>query len=68
MAEAAAVCLEERGHDREVTLQVKGEFSTSSTLRRPNATDPMRGTYDPEEATEVGACGIAILVIRDQTG
>lgn len=68
MTEAAAVSLEERGHGREVELQVGGEFTTIYLLRRPDVTEQMRGTYDAEEATEFGACGIAILVIQDQTG
>jgi hypothetical protein len=28
----------------------------------------MRSTYDWEEAIEMGACGIAILLLRDHTG
>jgi hypothetical protein len=68
MAEAATICLEEQGHGREVVLQVTGEFVATYRLRRPDVTEQMRGTYDAEEATEFGACGIAILVIREQTG
>ena len=68
MAEAATVCLEERGHGREVALQVTGEFAATYLLQRPVVTEPMRASYDAEEATEFGACGIAILVIRDETG
>jgi hypothetical protein len=68
MAEAATLCLEERGHGRGVVLQVTGEFAATYQLWRPDVTEQMRGTYDAEEATEFGACGLAILVIRDQMG
>jgi hypothetical protein len=68
MADAAAVCLEEQGHGNEVILRVSGEFRTSYRFHRADVTDVMRGTYDFEEATELGACGIAILVMSDQTG
>ena len=62
MAEAATVCLEERGHGREVALQVTGEFAATYLLQRPVVTEPMRASYDAEEATEFGAWEIAILV------
>jgi hypothetical protein len=68
MADAAAVCLADQGHGSEVALRVSGEFRAAYQLHRPDVTDPMRGTYDLEEATELGACGIAILVMREQTG
>jgi hypothetical protein len=68
MADAAALCLAEQGHGVEVDLRVAGEFRASYRLRRAEVTDSMRGTYDPDEATEFGACGIAILVMRARTG
>jgi hypothetical protein len=68
MADAAALCLADQGHGSEVILRVSGEFRTTYQLHRPDVTDPMRGTYDLEEATELGACGMAILMMRDQTG
>jgi hypothetical protein len=68
MADAAAVCLADVGHSNEVPLRMTGEFLASYLLQRHGVTDQMRGTYDLEEATEIGACGIAILVMRDQTG
>ena len=68
MADAAAVCLEEQGHGREVPLRVSGTFRGTYRLHRSEVTEQMRGSYDPDEATEFGACGVAILVIRDQTG
>jgi hypothetical protein len=68
MADAASVCLEERGHGTEVRLHVTGNFRGVYRLHRLKVTGRMRGTYDPDEATEFGACGIAILVIRERTG
>jgi hypothetical protein len=68
MAEAAAVCLEEQGHGRDVVPQVAGEFQVGYVLHQPEIDERVRGSFDLEEATEFGACGIAILVMRDQTG
>jgi hypothetical protein len=68
LADAAALCLEEQGHAREIRLRATGEFRAHYRLRRPEVSDQVRATYDADEATEFGACGIAILVMRDQTG
>jgi hypothetical protein len=68
MADAAVVCLADQGHELEVTLRVTGEFSASYHLHRGEVSATMQATYDPDEATEFGACGVALLVIRDQTG
>lgn len=68
MADAASVCLAEQGHEGETVLQVAGHFRASYRLQRLDVTDPMRASYDPEEATEFGACGVAILAMRDLTG
>jgi hypothetical protein len=68
MADAAAVCLEDQGHGSEVALRVTGEFRELYLLQGLDVTDQMRATYDPEEATEFGAYGIAILLMRDLTG
>lgn len=68
MADAAAICLEEQGHDSEAILRVVGEFRATYRLERLDVTEPMRASYDSEEATEFGACGVAILVMRDMTG
>lgn len=45
-----------------------GAFRAVYRLDRTEVTERARGTYDPDEATEFGACGIAILVLRAQTG
>jgi hypothetical protein len=68
MADAAAVCLADQGHVGVIALRVTGAFRAVYLLHRLEVTDQMRATYDPDEATEFGACGVAILVMRDLTG
>lgn len=68
MAEAAAVCLEDQHHQQGVGLQIRGKYKTVYSLEWPAVTDRIRGSYDLEEATEYGACGVAILLMREQTG
>ena len=68
-AEAAAVCLENQGHQEPVRLAVRKIDTPQYDLRWPALTDTMRRAYeDLERATELGAYGVAILLIRDQTG
>jgi hypothetical protein len=69
LAEAAAVCLEERGHANEVVLSLCGKWTQQYQVVRPDVTSQMRRCYnDPEEATEWGACGLALLLMRDLSG
>jgi hypothetical protein len=66
MAYAAAVCLEEEGHSSGVWfgLAEDGEVGRRFTLSWPPATEPaLRSWADPEEATEVGACAVAALLV-----
>jgi hypothetical protein len=64
-AEAGAVCLEDQGHTMGVAIAVIGDFNDSFQLYWPQVDDRMRRCHnDPQEATEWGACGIAILLIR----
>jgi hypothetical protein len=68
-AEAAAVCLENQGHQEPVRLAVRKIDRPQYDLRWPALTDTMRRAYeDLERATELGAYGVAILLVRDQTG
>ena len=68
MAEAGAVCLEEMPHSRGTQLLVRGVFQKSHALNWPTVTDQMRRTWaDPREATEKGAEGIAILLVKEET-
>lgn len=69
LAEAAEVCLDHNGHDPGVELQITGESETSRRLEFEPPTDQTRRTHaDLQDATEAGACAIAIGIARDQTG
>lgn len=67
LAQAGAVCLEERGHAQGVALVVRGSLSNSYRLVWTPATAHARRTWsDDTEATEHGAAGIAaLLAIRE---
>lgn len=74
LAEAAAVCLGYHGHLESIRLHVEVRFEADPfeiafSLTRPTVTDQMQLCYnDLTEATEYGACAIAILVIQELTG
>ena len=63
LAQAGAVCLEERDHAQGVMLTVRGSVSNSYRLAWTPATAHARRTWsDDTEATEHGAAGIAALL------
>ena len=63
-ASAAAVCLEERKHKHGVMLAVSGHVEVYLAMGWPKTTAQMRREWaDPQEATENGACGVAILLV-----
>lgn len=70
LADAGSVCLEEQGHSVGVRLRVEGDASVDShELRWLPATEQLRLTHaDLQEATELGAAGIAILLAAQETG
>jgi hypothetical protein len=69
LAEAAAVCLENREHRTGVTLHLTGVQARQLPMDWPAVNDQARRSHnDLTEATERGACGIAILVVCDLTG
>jgi len=69
LAEAGAVCLDDCSHHVGVQLSVAGTNTEALSVGWPPVTPQMRACYhDPEEATEHGAYGIAILLIRRATG
>ncbi len=70
LAEQAAVCFDAAGHSSgEAALAVRGYVEASWRLRWPAATEQMRRAYrDIPEATEQGAYGVAILIVRTITG
>jgi hypothetical protein len=70
LAEAAAVCLADRGHGDVCEMQLRWRADARLfAIHRPLVTDPMRRAYrDMQDATELGACGVAILAVRAITG
>lgn len=69
LAEAARVCLHHGHHRSGVHLSVTGHWHTSRALvfEEPSA-QALRTHADLQEATESGACALAIVVTRDETG
>ena len=69
LAEAGAVCLESQGHANGQELSVQGIRSEDYTLRWPEVTDQTeRCLNDPEVATEHGAVGIGVLLMKQLIG
>ena len=69
LAEAGGVCLESQSHTRGQQLQVQGDSSNEYSLWWPAVTDQSRRCWnDPEVATEHGAVGIAILLVKNEVG
>ena len=65
----AAICLESHAHNSPVQLFVDGEFSRLIDLHWTKVTDQERRTWaDMEQAIECGACGVAILLVKQLTG
>ena len=68
LAEAASVCLEDQNHAILVELSVDGAFEDLLLLERLEVDGQIRDSHgDEQEATEHGACGIAILAICSLT-
>jgi hypothetical protein len=68
LAQSAAVCLEERKHERGVTFNLTGIDNDQFPIEWPQTDDQTRRCYnDLHEATEYGACGIAILLLYNLT-
>jgi hypothetical protein len=69
LAEAAAVCLQDCGHVSPVTLRVEGDRAVERKLLWPGISPQQCDTYaDLAEATEEGACAIAMVVIETTMG
>lgn len=67
--QACYVCFALNNHPARLQLQVSGAFSELFTVEWPGAVSNQmkRAWNDPDEATEQGAYGIAILLIRALT-
>lgn len=69
LAEAGAVCLEDRKHHTSVQLRLTGMSTDALQLDWLTVDEQQRRCYnDLQEATEWGACGVAILVVQALTG
>jgi hypothetical protein len=69
LAEAAAVCLEFKGHAAGVCFSKKGLMTEDFHLLWSPATEQAKRTYaDMQVATELGACAIALLFVKEQLG
>ena len=63
------MCLESQGHQQGKDLQVQGDFSNTYSLHWPPVTEQMlRCLNDSEVATEHGAMGIAVLLVKSLVG
>ncbi len=68
-AEAAAVCLEHKKHTPGVHLTSEGDFECTFALDWARVTEQQRRAHnDLQYSTEYGAYGVAIFLIKDQTG
>ncbi|MBE9183850.1 hypothetical protein IQ270_03695 [Microcoleus sp. LEGE 07076] len=68
LAEAGAICLTDEDHQRGVTLEVEGEFSTTFILDWQPVTEQARRCWnDQEYATEQAAYAVAFLLILQLT-
>jgi hypothetical protein len=69
LGEAAAVCLEENAHTSGVALAVDGMSKETFELNWATLRTAHRKTYaDLQDATELGAYGVALLIVRQLTG
>jgi len=69
LAEAAAVCLEHNKHNVGVILKVEGNFTKMISLTWIPTTKQIQRTHaDLQDATEDGACGVAIILARRLLG
>lgn len=69
LAESAAVCLENRVHPLSVPLRLTGTEDGSFILQWTSVSEQQRRCHsDIQEATERGAYGVAILVVKELTG
>ena len=69
IAEAAAVCLDDQGHEKTVRLAVSGSVRTAYAVCWNDSTEQARRCWNDEPyATEHGAYAVGILIARDITG
>lgn len=64
----AGICLEKQGHSQGVALSVRGHIEGNEALSWPPITQQAILSFDRDEATERGATGIAVLLLRQRIG
>ena len=69
MAQVAVICFEDSNHVSGVALEVEGTFREQVEVQWRPLQNPQqaRRSWDPDEATEQGACGVAALLIDGLT-
>ena len=67
LAEAAVVCLEGNAHASGVHLSIDGDFVERIPMTWTPNSPRAPASWDPEDATEWGACGVAALVVEQLT-
>ncbi len=68
LAQAAAVCLEDQEHSPGAKLSIDGDFEEVFLLLWNSVTGQMKSSLaDMQEATELGACGVAVLLVEKLT-
>jgi hypothetical protein len=68
LAEAGAVCFQDQKHPNGVELKVDGTFQAKYQVFWQQVTEQMIRCYNDEEpATELGAYGVAFLLVLDLT-
>lgn len=69
MVQAAVICFEDSNHVSGVELEVEGAFREKVAVQWQPLRHPQqaRRSWDPDEATEQGACGVAALLIDGLT-
>lgn len=68
LSHAAAVALEDQGHGIDVDAQGKGAYKKKYVLHRALVTDEIKRTWgDLQDATEEGACAVAIVQVSKES-
>jgi hypothetical protein len=63
---AAAICLEDQGHSPLVEMKVSGFFNNGFHIDWEPVGDEAKRTWqDEQETTKNGACGVALLLMRE---
>jgi hypothetical protein len=67
-AEAAALCLDNQGHPASVALYVRKQKGSFQLVRQAVSKQMKQAYLDMIRTTELGACGIALLLVIQITG